>query len=391
MAQSDPDERLVYLACQHIFRGPNSMVRKRKNVKSLLQQNQPALTDLLREYNIDRTCRVAKRLLDEQIFNSNLQAKIRFPELFDVSPAQNAEREASEAEAAREEANTLREISEKELSGDIIPKPQTQASIEEKEELAASKIRINTDFLTPSLYPVYIRYRSQHIITTTIQRLVEEGCFTYAERHFPRLLVQNGWDCPEAVELTEWVKLFSQNSSNLVTTKKPLEELFSNLCALRHSAVHRLRKTAMGVERLAENAQLFLETLNDFNRAERVSSLRRELKTAIEELQRNKDLLEGKYLAEIKEIQTQRAALDRREQDATNTMVQGDLQCLSDVDRSLAKFFHYFNLRDPIEEEGKGKGRAWEECPELSESDEEFLESVVAQKSVDCPPYEVIR
>jgi hypothetical protein len=136
MAHSDPDERLVYLACQHIFRGPNSMVRKRKQVMSLIQRNQPALTDILREYNIDRTCNDAKRLLDDEIFHSNLRAKIRFPELFDVSPAQSAEREASEAEAARDEANTLREITEKEGSKDIIIQSQTQPTIEEKEELA---------------------------------------------------------------------------------------------------------------------------------------------------------------------------------------------------------------------------------------------------------------
>ncbi|KAL4860773.1 hypothetical protein BDV12DRAFT_191504 [Aspergillus spectabilis] len=311
MAHSDPDERLVYLACQHIFRGPNSMVRKRKQVMSLIQRNQPALTDILREYNIDRTCNIAKSLLDDEIFHSNLRAKIRFPELFDVSPARS--------------------------SKDIIIKSQTQPTIEEKEELAASKTRIGTDNSTPSLYPVYIHYRSQHIITTSIQRL---------------LLVKHGWDCPEAVELTEWIKFLSQYSCELVTTKKPLDELFSNLCALRHSAVHRLRKTAVGVERLAENAQLFLETLDEVDRAERVSRLRRELKTAIEELQRNKDLLEGRYFAEIKEIQNERAALDRRL---------------------------------PTKEVGKGKERIPEECPELSNSDEELVESVVAVNGDDCP------
>jgi hypothetical protein len=48
-----------------------------------------------------------------------LRAKIRFPRLFDVSPAQNAEREASEAEAARDEARVVREISERETSGKV--------------------------------------------------------------------------------------------------------------------------------------------------------------------------------------------------------------------------------------------------------------------------------
>jgi hypothetical protein len=54
----------------------------------------------------------------------------------------------------------------------------------------------------------------------------------------PQLLVKNGWDCPEAVELTEWIKFLSHYSGELVTTKKPLGELFSNLRALRHSAVY---------------------------------------------------------------------------------------------------------------------------------------------------------
>ena len=69
---------------------------------NLLQQNKLALTDILREHIIDRTCNVAKEILEDQVFHSTLRAKIRFPELFDVSPAQSAEREVSEAEAARE-------------------------------------------------------------------------------------------------------------------------------------------------------------------------------------------------------------------------------------------------------------------------------------------------
>lgn len=58
------------------------------------------------------------KLLESQVFDSTLKAKIRFPELFDISPAQGAKREASEAEAARDEANTVKEISERETSND---------------------------------------------------------------------------------------------------------------------------------------------------------------------------------------------------------------------------------------------------------------------------------
>jgi hypothetical protein len=86
MVQSDPDERLIYLACQHIFRGAYSQVRKLKTVKGLIRQNELALTDILREYDINRTSTVAKKLLDSEVFDSILKARIRFPELFDVSP-----------------------------------------------------------------------------------------------------------------------------------------------------------------------------------------------------------------------------------------------------------------------------------------------------------------
>ncbi|KAL4878178.1 hypothetical protein BJY04DRAFT_221324 [Aspergillus karnatakaensis] len=382
MVQSDPDERLVYLACQHIFHGSNSLVRKRKNIKSLIQQNQPALTDILREYSIDRTCNVAKKLLVDQVFHSNLRAKIRFPELFEVSPAQSAEREASEAEAARDEANAVRKISEREVSRAVTAEAQTQLANEEHRKFDVSAAMIGTSTPVPSLYPVYIHYRSQHIITTSIQRLVEEGCFAYAQKKFPQLLAKNGWDCSEAVELTEWTKLLPQYFNEPVSTKKPRDELFNHLRELRHSAVHRLQKTAVGVERLAENAQLFLEALNDSHRSMRVSMVRRELNMAIEELKRNKDLLEGRYLAELKEIQTERAALDSREQNAKNAMLDGDLQCLNDIDKSLESVVQYCNADESIREEGKGKMPM--ERPELSDSEEEFLESMVAVHSPDC-------
>lgn len=119
MGQNDPDERLVYLACQHIFRGSHSHVRKPKAIRSLIQENRPSLADILREHNIDRTIKVVKRLLEDQVFDDTLKAKIRFPELFDVSSTQSAEREASEAEAARGEASAIREISEREVYRDI--------------------------------------------------------------------------------------------------------------------------------------------------------------------------------------------------------------------------------------------------------------------------------
>lgn len=91
-------------------------MRTLKILKGLINQNELALTDILREYDIDSSSSVAKKLLESRVFDPTLKGKIRFPELFDVSPTRSAEREASEPEAARNETATVREISDRKAS-----------------------------------------------------------------------------------------------------------------------------------------------------------------------------------------------------------------------------------------------------------------------------------
>lgn len=105
-----PDERVVYLALKNIFKGQSAQVRKTKSISKLIKQHktQESVANLLREYNFDIVCNLASNLLGAEIFDSTLKAKVRFPELFDPSPTESAEKEASEAEAARHEADAIR-------------------------------------------------------------------------------------------------------------------------------------------------------------------------------------------------------------------------------------------------------------------------------------------
>ncbi|KAJ5917577.1 hypothetical protein N7466_011131 [Penicillium verhagenii] len=373
MGQDDPDERLVYLACQHIFRGSYSHVRKPKVIRSLIQENKPSLAGILREYTIKRTSNVAKKLLEDQVFDDTLKAKIRFPELFDVSPNQSAEREVSEAEAAKVEASAVKEITEREVSRDIHIVSEAKSDDEGYRELDKfHPVRYRgINKAIPSLYPVYTQYRCQHLITTTIQQLLEESCFEFAQQHFPHLLAINGWDCAEAVELTEWTKLLSQHPPQPSDgINKPINELFGHVRELRHSAVHRLRKTANGVERLAENAQLFLETLDDVFRSEKVSVLRRELKCAIEEIKCKKDLLERRLSTQFKEIQEKRAELDMCEKDAIESMSRDDQQNQKDIGEQLEGVVR--NLKSNETHDEKGKGKLSSIKLDLYESEDEF-------------------
>lgn len=114
MAKHRPDERLVYLALRTVFMDADAQIRNAKKIRERIQKNQhlSAVQALIREYNIDNVCVVTKTLLEEEVYFSTLKAKIRFPEVFEVSPVQNAERTVSELEAARYEADAIKSVAE---------------------------------------------------------------------------------------------------------------------------------------------------------------------------------------------------------------------------------------------------------------------------------------
>lgn len=105
-----PDERLVYLAFRTVFVGVDAQVRNLKTIRDRIQKHQHLgdVTALLKEHDLESVCNAAKTLLKDEVFESTLRAKLRFPEVFEVSPAQSAEREVSEAEAAKTEADAMK-------------------------------------------------------------------------------------------------------------------------------------------------------------------------------------------------------------------------------------------------------------------------------------------
>jgi len=139
--KNPPDERLVYLALRNIFKGADAQVRRPRKVRELIQKaNQNVdIKDLIREHNLDNVCNTAKALLDQQIFESTLKAKIRFPEIFEVSPAQSAERSAAEAEAAKTEADAIKLAVEGQHLNDAVELCQNVSFVPHKQE-AHSKL-----------------------------------------------------------------------------------------------------------------------------------------------------------------------------------------------------------------------------------------------------------
>lgn len=108
--QRSPDGRLVYLHCSSIFSGANAQVRRVKKVSQLLEKHKTSIKILTKEFTLPAIAAIAKELLEEEIFESLPRAKLRYPELFQLTETQEAERAASEAEVVRIEAEAAQDL-----------------------------------------------------------------------------------------------------------------------------------------------------------------------------------------------------------------------------------------------------------------------------------------
>lgn len=104
------ERQRVYRTCRAIFSGDAALFRKPKKIKETLLQNRGSLKHLFQEFDEVKLADIVKQLLENRLFESDLRAKVEFPELFRTSPQQDAQREASEADAAKSVADCLGEI-----------------------------------------------------------------------------------------------------------------------------------------------------------------------------------------------------------------------------------------------------------------------------------------
>ena len=102
--------RRVYLHCSSIFSGANTHVRKVKKIPQLLEKHKVFIIIFTQGFTLSAVAAIAKELLEEQIFEFLPRAKLRYPELFQPSETQEAERAASEAEVIRIEAEAAQDI-----------------------------------------------------------------------------------------------------------------------------------------------------------------------------------------------------------------------------------------------------------------------------------------
>lgn len=352
--KNEPDERSVYLALNSVFRGTDAQLRKSKKIRDLVLQHRHNINvrSLIDAHNIQNVCSVVKRLLEQQVFQSPLKAKIRFPEVFEVSPAQSAERSASEREAARSELDAIRIVAGGRLQA--ARSPEDGGSFAEAgniQELTAAPHSMTltgkgkqkgSSLNAPSLYPLYLPYQAQHKLLITAQGLLEVACYSFAARALPQLIQSEGWDCAEAVELNIWARLFESRSDAFIEEDvselgKPSKALFESIAQLRHTAVHRIRVSAHRLEQFLSDAESLCRLLGEPSYTQKLSRLRRETQVAVQDIEANKDLLESQLTTKLKKISAQRAELDRQEHSAIVDMLKEDEEYRNFAGNTLAQ------------------------------------------------------
>ena len=299
-----PEERLVYLHCSSIFTGTNAEVRQLKKVRQILLKHEASIRGFIDEFGLENVSVVAKKLLKEHVFQSEYQAQLRFPDLFQWS-------EAGEVGGTVPDGS-LRTITPAKFS------PRTRRPSGEQRQVILPSSFPRRDYVTqlinhsdpnaiihgPSsdplwtLHPIHLPFRTQHRILTFVQSTLEECCLEFGQTWAPHLMKAHNWDDPESIELTEWIKKFSKCTKDLPPSAtrpiagKSLNQVLFDTTSLRHTAVHRVPTNVEGIMSMLHAAHDFSLALKDTARAALIKTIEDQLATSTNILFQSQGLLQ---------------------------------------------------------------------------------------------------
>lgn len=112
------DKRQVFLVCRPVFTGIQAQVRKEKAVRKIVRKHRLAFGQSLIDLGLELFITILKHLLEQRVFESEVEARAQFPELYAPSPTQNTRLAESESKAAYQTAASIGEIERLESQGD---------------------------------------------------------------------------------------------------------------------------------------------------------------------------------------------------------------------------------------------------------------------------------
>jgi hypothetical protein len=136
------DKRRVYLAYRTVFAGPNALLRKPKKVREVIEVRQNVFRPLIKDFGLEKIIEIVIILLNGRIFQSELKAKIAFPELFRTTPSCDLQCAELENDAIRFEAEALEDL----LSMDEVEERGNNRRDEDKDEVRVDSKSSNNPY-----------------------------------------------------------------------------------------------------------------------------------------------------------------------------------------------------------------------------------------------------
>ncbi|KAI7765199.1 hypothetical protein LZL87_009728 [Fusarium oxysporum] len=319
------NERVIYQATKNIFNGQYAKLRDRGAVRASINnhlQKGSLVQQVVAQHGFDVVSREVLKLLSDKVYESTPIARQRFPDLFEPSKAQTTARTQLEPEATRTEQAALKVIDQihSDDSQDIHDLQEANTAVHDASASTVCDIA-GSSFL----FPVYLPFPTEHLLMEKLQKVLETACYEYGVRELSSIMQDRHWDCPEAVELSQWAELLG-HEGNLKRqgSGKPLKELLHSIAQIRHTAVHRLRTSSTGLQRFLADAEDLARALGDNIYTQAIAKLSLDTQSTLTELAQNKKSIQIHLEEAQEEIAKQRAELDQKEQENLCRMERED-------------------------------------------------------------------
>ncbi|PYH49334.1 uncharacterized protein BP01DRAFT_362276 [Aspergillus saccharolyticus JOP 1030-1] len=276
-----PKQRQIFLACRPIFSGRKAAIRNVKAIRAHLQAHESALETLIPYYRMHHVLPIVKFLVEKGVFDSDTKAQAFFP---DLQPEELDAPLPLPGESSADTPNRHNKEKGMEKDDDLpgssaatpatLPTGQTSVGLPQGQRAEQSD---DSDPPSPTETPMAppmrlcLPYKTQHRILTTVQRVLEESIFEFLQMWLYLELASEGWDCPEAIELTTGMRFLKKWRTRLSKdafcfVNYDLDAVFQAVAPIRHAAVHRQHKTIQGICDCIAAAQQLTEILQDQTR-----------------------------------------------------------------------------------------------------------------------------
>ncbi|KAF5543315.1 hypothetical protein FMEXI_7095 [Fusarium mexicanum] len=314
------DERVIYQATKHVFTGKYAKIRDRGVARMSINNNLKGGTlvqQVVTDHGFDAVAQVVLKLLSEKVYESAAIARQRFPDLFELSSVQTTVSTQVEAEATRTEQVAL--------GVELADSDNSQETGHTKEDIKLVQNASDGTACDIAGIPVYLPFPTEHLLMEKLQKVLEAACYEYGVRELSSVMQDRHWDCPEAVELSQWAELLGNQGNLKWQGKKKLnKQSLQSIAQIRHTAVHRLRTDSAGLQRFLAEAENLARALGDDLCTRAISKLRLDTESTIVELTQNKQSLRLQLDEAQEEIAKRRAELDQQEQENLRYMESED-------------------------------------------------------------------